>query len=97
MRGAHCDPDLLERAPVIRRSLVAEEPAPVLLLEGEIHLQAAPVRATRVAPAPLVAVDAEPVPQQGRVLRPPPGAVSSMLPAPGDLTEPRGRVGGQRA
>src|SRR4029077_12594739 len=69
VRGAHGDPDLLERAPVIRRALVAEEPAAVGALERVIHLEAAPVRAAGIRPASFVAVDAHPVPELGRVVR----------------------------
>ena len=87
-RCAHRDPDLLERAPVIRRALVAEEPAAVGALEREIHLEAAPVRAARIGPAALVAVDAEPAPKRGRVLRTPPRPVRAVSPVAGDLPEP---------
>src|SRR2546421_8349804 len=63
--GAHRNPDLLERAPVIRRPLVPQEPAAVRRLEGEIHLQAAPVRPAGIPPASLVVVDAEPPREMG--------------------------------
>src|SRR5690348_12611209 len=53
-------PDLLERAPVIRRPFVPQQPAAVGGLEAEIHLQPAPVRAGRIRPAALVVVDAHP-------------------------------------
>src|SRR5512133_3934779 len=88
-RRAHRDPDLLERAPVIRRALVTEEPAAVRLLEREVHLEAAPVRAAGIGPAALVAVNAE----QGLVIRGvrrvPPRAVRAVPPAPNELPEPR--------
>src|SRR5438034_3088767 len=96
-RCAHRDPDLLERAPVIRRALVAEEPAAVGALEREIHLEAAPVRAARIGPAALVAVDAEPAPKRGWVIRTPPGPVRAVPPVAGDLPEPSERVDGERA
>src|SRR5262249_26971539 len=84
VRGAHRDPDLLECAPVIRGSLVAEEPAAVGLLEREVHLEPAPVRAAGIGPAALVPVDAQPVPEARRVLRVPPRLVCAVLPAPSD-------------
>src|SRR5437764_8837415 len=64
-------PDLLERGPVVGRSLQSIEPAPVSLLEREAHLEPAPVRRAGVAPASLVAVDAEPVAQVRRAKRAP--------------------------
>jgi hypothetical protein len=97
VRGAHRDPDLLERAPVIRRPSVTEEPAAVRLLEREIHLEPAPVRTSRVAPTSLVAVDAEPTPEIGRMRRTPPRLVGAMPPAPFELMEPREGASGQQA
>src|SRR6476620_2610415 len=87
-RRAYTNPDLLERAPVIRRALVAEEPAAVRLLEREVHLEAAPVRAAGIGPAALVVVDAIPGPQVRRVRRVPPRAVRAVPPAPDELPEP---------
>src|SRR5260370_21988264 len=55
---AHRDPDLFERAPVVRGPLVPQEPAAVRRLERVVHLEAAPVRAAGVRPASLVVVDA---------------------------------------
>src|SRR5256885_1781355 len=46
-RGTDRDPDLLEWAPVVGGALVLQQPAAVRLLETEIHLEAAPVRAAR--------------------------------------------------
>src|SRR5436190_4401533 len=94
---AYRDPDLLERAPVIRRAFVTEQPATVGLLEREVHLQAAPVGATRIGPAALVVVDASPSPQVRWVRRVPPRAVRAVPPAPDDLPEPRERARGRRA
>jgi len=96
-RRAHADPDLLERAPVIRRALVVEEPAAVRLLEREVHLEAAPVRAPGIGPAALVVVDAIPGPQVRRVRRVPPSAVRAVPPAPDKLPEPPERACGRRA
>jgi hypothetical protein len=97
VRGAHRDPDLLEWAPVIRRSLVAEEPAAVPLLEGEIHLEPAPVRAPGIGPAALVMVDAEPASEVGWMLGVPPRAMRAVLPAPSDPPEPFERAGCKQA
>ena len=59
--GGPCgDPDLLERRPVVRRALAAEQLAPVGALERDVHLQPAVVRRVRVVPGALVAVDAHP-------------------------------------
>src|SRR5581483_10141817 len=60
-----------------------------------IHLEAAPVRTAGVAPAPLVPVDAEPVPQLRRVLRVPPGAMRTVTPAVHELAESRRRTRGE--
>src|SRR6476661_6147228 len=87
-RRAYPDPDLLERAPVIRRALVAKEPAAVRLLEREVHLEAAPVRAAGIGPAALVVVDAVPGPHVRWVRRLPPRAVCAVPPAPDELPEP---------
>src|SRR4051812_25745678 len=70
--GSFRRPDLLERRPVVGRALVPEEPGSVMALERDAHLQAAPVGVAGVRPAPLVAVDAEPIPQVRRVLGPNP-------------------------
>src|SRR6476646_11052133 len=96
-RRAYPDPDLLERAPVIRRALVVEKPAAVRLLEREVHLEAAPVRAPGIGPAALVVVDAIPGPQVRRVRRVPPSAVRAVPPAPDKLPEPPERACGRRA
>src|SRR5665647_2123629 len=61
-------PDLLERRPVVGRSLAGVEPAAVALLEAEVHLEPAVVRRAGVRPAGLVVVDAEELAQMGRVL-----------------------------
>src|SRR5579862_2456230 len=87
VRGTHGDPDLLERAPVVGGAQVTQQPAAVRLLEGEIHLEAAPVGAAGIHPASLVAVDAHPVPELGRVLRVPPRRVRSMSPAPCEVAK----------
>src|SRR5215467_4228525 len=97
VRGSHRDPDLLEWAPVIGRSLVVEEPGAVGLLEGEVHLEPAPVRAAGIGPAALVTVDAEPVREARRMVRVPPRLMRTVLPAPGDALEPRERPIGERA
>src|SRR4029079_5057599 len=86
-RRAHRNPDLLERAPVIRSALVAEEPAAVGLLEREIHLEPAPVRAARIGPAALVGGYAQPGREIGRVFRLPPRAMRATVPAPFELME----------
>jgi hypothetical protein len=91
-RCAHRDPDLLEGAPVVCRPLVAEEPASVVLLEREVHLEAAPVGAPGIGPASLVAMDAEPGAELGWVLRLPPGLVGPVLPSPGEVPQPRERA-----
>src|SRR6266568_2420624 len=78
-------PDLLERRPVIRRALVEVEPRAVGALEAEVHLQAAVVRGTRIGPAPLVAVDAEPLPQMRRMLGPETRRVRAPEPEPDRL------------
>src|SRR5689334_17428486 len=102
--GAYRDPYLLECAPVVRRALVGEEPAPVGLLEREIHLEPAPVRAAGIGPAALVTVNAEPGLKIGRVGGLPPRVVRAMPPTPFDPMQPRERargepprVGGRRA
>src|SRR5437763_3865752 len=82
VRGAHRHPDLLERAPVVRRALVAQEPAAVRLLERDVHLQPAPVGAAGIGPSALVAVDAEPGPEIGWVVREPARSVCNVPPAP---------------
>src|SRR6266511_5895979 len=54
------DPHLLEGRPVLRRALRTQEDAAVVLLEADVHLQAAVVRGAVVPPRALVAVDAQP-------------------------------------
>src|SRR5438477_13035968 len=85
--GADGNPDLLERAPVVRRPLVAEEPASVGRLEGEVHLQAAPIGRAGIRPAPLVVMDADPSAQLGWMVRAPPGPVLPAMPAPRELSK----------
>src|SRR5436305_12809324 len=53
-------PDLLERRPVVGRSLATEQRRRVARLERDVHLEAAVVGSAAVAPRRLVAVDAEP-------------------------------------
>src|SRR3954449_1309201 len=67
--GAFGHPHLLERLPAVRGALRSQQPAAVVGLEAEIHLQATPVRRPAVAPGRLVAVDAEPGLQVRRMLR----------------------------
>jgi hypothetical protein len=81
---------------MVRGALVPQEPAAIGGLEREIHLQATPVRAARVAPASLVAVNAEPGLEVRRMVGPPPGGVLPVPPFPRQLPEPRDRVRGQR-
>lgn len=97
MRCAHRDPDLLEGTPVIRRALVAEEPGAVPLLKPQVHLEAAPIRATRIGPASLVAMDAEPGAERRWMRRAQPRPVRHVLPAPFESPEPGKRVPGQLA
>src|SRR5881227_200904 len=97
VRGAHRHPDLLERAPVVRRALVAEEPAAVRLLEREVHLQPSPVGAAGIGPAALVAVDAEPGPEIRWVVRAPPRSVCDVPPTPLQPPQPPERASGERA
>src|SRR5436305_12264569 len=73
-------PDLLERRPVVRRSLRRQEPGRVGLLEAEIHLEAPVVRAAAVRPAPLVVVDTEKCRLVWRMLGPPPRLGGKALP-----------------
>src|SRR6476646_9549451 len=99
-RGTDGDPDLLECAPVVGGALVSQQPAAVPLLEAEVHLEAAPVRAARVRPAPLVVVDAEPRVELRRMVRSPPGRVFALSPGVREPAEPcdraQGRVHGQQ-
>src|SRR3954465_8708973 len=67
--GSLGDPHLLERLPAIRGALRAQQPAAIVGLEAEIHLQASPIRRAAVVPGRLVAVDAEPRLQVRRMLR----------------------------
>src|SRR5215471_6107970 len=97
MGGANRRPDLLERAPVIRRALVAEEPAAVGLLEPDVHLEPAVVGSARIRPTALVAVDAEPVAEIWRVRRPQPRPMGAVPPAPFCSEEPRYRACSERA
>src|SRR4029450_8044475 len=60
-------PHLLERRPAVGPPAPQEFTRRIGAHEAAIHLQAAPVRVAGVAPAPLVAVDAEPA---APVLRP---------------------------
>src|SRR5436309_5094324 len=60
-------PDLLERRPVVGRSLAGVEPAAVAPLEALVHLEPAVIGRPGVRPAPLVVVDAEELPQVWRV------------------------------
>ena len=94
---AHRGPDLLEWAPVVRRPPVAGEPAAVGRLEGEVHLQAAVVGAVRIGPASLVAVDAGPSLQLGRVVGSPPGCMLTAAPQASEVREPRERAGRRSA
>lgn len=88
VRGTHGNPDLLERAPVVGGALVLEEPAPVRRLERKVHLEAAPVRAARVRPAPLIVMDAEPRVEPRRMVCPPPDRVLSPAPCVREVSEP---------
>src|SRR5262245_24508377 len=63
------DPHLLERRPVVRRALPAQEIRAVALLERQIHLQAAVVRTACIPPRALVALETAPRGGVGRVLR----------------------------
>src|SRR3954470_12297387 len=94
-RCAHRDPDLLERAPVIRRAFVAKEPAAVRLLEREVHLEPAPVGAAGIGPAALVLVDAQPGPEIRWVARAPPRSVCDVPPAPLEPPQPLERASGE--
>src|SRR5205823_6350830 len=67
--GAFRRPDLLERRPVVGRSLAAQERRRVVRLERQVHLEAAVVGSAAVSPRRLVAVDAEPRAAVGRVER----------------------------
>src|ERR1700681_4855807 len=73
-------PDLLQRRPVVGRPLQPVDPAPVPLLEGEVHLEPAPVRAADVVPGALVVVVAHPLAHMGRTLRAPVRSECSPLP-----------------
>jgi hypothetical protein len=76
---------------VVGRALVPEQPAAVGLLEAEIHLEAAPVWAARIRPAPLVVVDAEPRVEPRWMVRPPPHRVLSLPPGVGEPPQPDDR------
>src|SRR5205823_1294989 len=73
-------PDLLERGPMVGSSLLAQEPPRVGVLEAEVHLEAAVVRAAGVRPAALVAMDTKECPEMRRVFRPPVDHVGAVLP-----------------
>jgi hypothetical protein len=86
---------------MIGGSPVAEEPAAVGRLEREVHLEPSPVRAARVGPASLVAVDAEPAAEPRRMLRMPPRPVRAVPPVPCEPPQAgergrRGRASGER-
>src|SRR5436190_7345554 len=68
--GFFGDPDLLERRPVVGRPFRAQQPAAVALLEAEVHLEPAEVRASAVRPARLVPMDTKPRCQVRRAMRP---------------------------
>src|SRR5438445_8426770 len=61
-------PHLLERRPVVGRSLPREQVAAVRPLEAEVHLQAAVVRRVWIPPRALEVVDARPGTSVRRVL-----------------------------
>src|SRR4029453_16045803 len=63
------DPHLLERRPVVGRSLAAEDPGAVGALKLDVHLETAVVGRVRITPGALVAVDAEPLAPVRRILR----------------------------
>src|SRR5205085_4590499 len=73
-------PDLLQRRPVIGGSLQPVDPAAVPLLEGQAHLEAAPVGAADVVPGAFVVVDAHPLVHVRRVLGQPVGLQVTTLP-----------------
>src|ERR1051325_4862973 len=73
-------PDLLQGRPVIGGPLQPVDPTAVPLLEGQAHLEAAPVRAADVVPGALVVVDAHPLAHMRRVLGQPVGLQVTLLP-----------------
>jgi len=88
--GALCDGHLGGRRPAVGRAVALEQVAAVGAHEPGVHLQAAVVRAVRIRPRALVAVDAHPVvpplqrpPQRLRVLH--------LMPP----HQPAGRLSGQ--
>src|SRR5207302_10171928 len=73
-------PDLLQRRPVVPRPLPLVDPPPVPLLDGEAHLETAPVGAADVVPGSFVVVDAHPLVHVRRVLGQPVGLQVTTLP-----------------